>query len=201
MKKLLLVILPVVGISLVSGCSMFRASVNDSDPEKAKKLTANYDQQDLLKLSQEMSDKLLADFPAPGEKPVVVEMGIDNATKSHIDTKTMTDTIVTKLMDSKKMDFVDSSRRDTLLREQGYQLANCTPETRAKIGKQLGARFMLTGRLSEIETEQGREVRVSKQRDVYYQLTVEMTDTETGVMKVRKQIQRMRTATKPIIGW
>lgn len=201
MKKLFVLLTVVVAASLVNGCAMFRVSVNNADPEKSKSLTAGFDQKDLLSFADEMATKLLAEFPGPGEKPVVVEMGIDNATKSHMDTKALADLITIQLMESKKMDFVDASRRDTVLREKGYQLANCTAETRAKIGKELGARYIMTGRISEIETEQGREVRVSKQQDVYYQLIVELIDTETGVMKIRKPVKRMRSATKPLIGW
>ena len=96
---------------------------------------------------------------------------------------------------------VDSSVAALLLKEQGYQLANCTPETRRSIGKQLGAKYMLTGSLTEIETESGKQVRVSKKQDVYLQLTVELMDIETGLLTVRKQVERMREASKPIIGW
>jgi PBP1b-binding outer membrane lipoprotein LpoB len=99
------------------------------------------------------------------------------------------------------MRFVNASRRDDLLREQGYQLANCTPETRNAVGKQLGAKYMITGSLVEISQKSGREVRVSRKEDVYYQLTVELTDLETGLIEVRKQRDRLRRASKPIIGW
>jgi uncharacterized protein (TIGR02722 family) len=187
----------------LTGCAAFRVSVKDKAPVGDQRLTAKYDQEDLLVLAQRMSQELLAaPFPPAGEeKPIVVEMGVQNRTKSHLDMKALTDTMTTKLLDTGKLRFVDSSLRDNLLKEQGYQLANCTPETRAKIGKQLGAKYMLTGSLTEIETQSGRQVRVSKQQNVYYQLTAELTDIETGLLVVRKQIDRMREASKPLIGW
>ena len=141
-------------------------------------------------------------FPAQGEDPAILAaMGIQNRTKSHLDMKALSDTISVKLLDTKKMRFVNAARRDDLLREQGYQLANCTQETRSAIGRQLGANYMLTGSLVEIEKSSGREVRVSKKQDVYYQLTLEITDLETGLIAVRKQKDRLRRASKPLIGW
>lgn len=196
----------VVAVALMGflgGCAAFRRSVDDKAPTGSKPLTARYDQSDLLTLAQQSTDAILAaPFPGPTEaKPIVVEMGIQNRTEVHLDTKALADTITTKLMDSKQMLFVDASLRDNLLREQGYQLANCTPETRRSIGKQLGAKYMLTGALAEISTESGREVRVSEKQDVYLQLTVELTDVETGILAVRKQSERMREVSKPCIGW
>jgi len=130
----------------------------------------------------------------------MVVMGIQNRTASHIDMKSITDTMSTDLMNA-GIRFVNEARRDDLMKEQGFQLANATPETRVQIGKQLGAKYMLTGSLVEIKTESGRQVRVSKQEDIYYQLTVEITDIETGLIVLRKQEDRLRRASKPLIGW
>ncbi len=60
---------------------------------------------------------------------------------------------------------------------------------------------MLTGSLIEIGQESGREVRASKKEDVYFQLTVEITNLETGLIEVTKQRDRLRRASKPLIGW
>jgi uncharacterized protein (TIGR02722 family) len=195
--------LPVVVISLMSGCAMFRISVDERDPTRKAGLTAEYDQQDLLSLAQSMSEAILANpFPPPEDKkPILIELGIQNRTQEHLDVKALADTLTTKLLDTGKIQLVDAARRDDLLKEQGYQLANCTPDTQVKIGKQLGAKYMLTGSITEIETKSGRQVRVSKQQDVYFQLTVKITDLETGLVRVSKQIDRMRRASKPIIGW
>jgi uncharacterized protein (TIGR02722 family) len=207
MKKVMVIVPHVVValalMGLLNGCAAFRMSVDDKAPTGSEKLTAKYDQNDLLTLAKQASEALLAaPFPGPNEtKPLVVEMGIQNRTKSHLDTKALADTMTTILLDSKQVRFADASLRDNLLKEQGYQLANCTPETRRSIGKQLGAKYMLTGAITEIETESGKQVRVSKKQDVYLQLTVELTDIETGEITVRKQVERMREASKPIIGW
>jgi len=187
------VVLAVAPASL-SGCAALRGAVRATDPSKAPAITARYNQEDLLTWGQVAVEAILSyPFPPAGEsQPILVNMGIQNRTSTHIDTK---------LMDSGKVRLANATRRDDLLKEQGYQLANCTEQTRVQIGKQLGAKYMLTGSLVEISRQSPRQVRVSKREDVYYQLTVEITDLETGLVVVRKQPDRMRTATRPIIGW
>ncbi|MFT5241014.1 MAG: hypothetical protein ACI9X0_001991 [Kiritimatiellia bacterium] len=188
---------------LNSGCSMFRTSIDEKDPRTASTLTAGYDQRDMLTWAEMITQDLLAHpFPLGSEtNPILVDMGIQNRTKTHVDTKAITDTMTTKMMNETQVRFVNASRRDDLLKEQGFQLENCTPETRSAIGKQLGAKYMITGSLVEIGNSSGKEVRVSKKQDVYYQLTVEITNLETGLIEVRKQRDRLRRASKPLIGW
>ena len=134
-------------------------------------------------------------------KPILVVMGVENRTDEHIDTKAITDTIRTKLINSGKASFVNESRRNSLMQEQGYQMANVTPETRVAIGKQLGARYMLTGSLVKITKDTPRQVSLSKKEQVYFQLTVEVTDLETGLIAWTTQKERVRGASKPIMGW
>ena len=192
-----------ITICVICGCAAFRMSVSDRKPGEGDRLSAKYDEQDLLSLADQMTTAIMSHpFPPAGvEKPILADFGIQNRTKSHMDTKSLSDTITTKFFDSGKIQLANTSRRDDLLKEQGFQLSNCTPETRAMIGKQLGAKYMMTGSMSEIERTSGRQVRVSEQQDVYYQLTMEITDLETGLITVRKQIDRLRRASKPIIGW
>jgi uncharacterized protein (TIGR02722 family) len=166
-------------------------------------MDADYDFSDLRWLGNSVGNDL-ASAPviksAPA-KPVLVVMGIQNRTSRHIDTKALTDTMRTVVINSGTANFVNESQRDALLKEQGYQLANCTPETRVRIGKQLGAKYMLTGSLVEIRKEQPRQIRASKTEEVYYQLTVELTDIETSLIAWTMQKERLRSATRPVVGW
>ncbi len=192
-------------ITLGAGCGAFRASVQNEDvaTASAKPMDTGYDFGDLRWLGDTVASDMIA-APVIGEanrKPILVVMGIENRTDEHIDTKAITDTMRTKIINAGKADFVNESRRDSLLKEQGYQLANCTPETRTMIGKQLGARYMLTGSLVKLTKDTPRQVRVSKQEQVYLQLTVEVTDLQTGLIAWTTQKERVRGARKPIIGW
>jgi len=192
----------VFATALMTGCSAFRASVKQEDVGKAAAtpLDTGYDFGDLRWLGDSIAGELMT-AEVMANKPILVIMGIENRTDEHIDTKAITDTIRTKLINSGRANFVNESRRDAVLNEQGYQLANCTPETRAMIGKQLGARYMLTGSLIKITKDSARQVRMSKQEQVYFQLTAEITDLQTGLIAWTQQKERVRSASKPLIGW
>lgn len=190
-------------VFFLSGCSAFRISIREPSPDETKPLDTTYDYGDLRKLADQVAKDLLAEkiVAEAQKKPLFVVMTIQNRTNSHIDTQALGDTVRTIMLKSGKVDFANSARRDDLLKEQGYQLANCTPETRVAIGRVLGADYMLTGSLIEISGASGREVRVSKKEDVYYQLTVEVTNLETGLIAATTQHERLRRASKPLIGW
>lgn len=198
---------PVVaaGLSVVlgSGCQAFRQSVETTDVNTSKPFDAKYDYSDLRTMSNEMVDKMLASdyMKNMSTAPIVAIFNIENRTTIHIDTQAMTDTMRSKIMDAGRMKFVNTARRGDLLKEQGYQGKHATQETRAAIGKQLGAKYMLTGSIVELTRQSGREVRVSSKEEVYYQFTGELTDLETGLVEVAKQVERARKASKPIIGW
>ena len=199
------VMLAIVGSGsiLLTGCAMFRTSVSDSNIEKPVRYDATYGYEDMRTLGKAVGDAVVSSDFLKNLKtePIFVVMGIQNRTTEHIDTKALTDTMRTAMMESGKIKFVNEVRRDDLLKEQGYQAAHATPETQAAIGKQLGANYMLTGSLVEIENKQGREVRVAQESDIYFQLTTEITDLETGLIVWSKQNERARTASKPLIGW
>ncbi len=196
-------LLTIAIVPVLAGCAAFRQSVSEKDPAEASILTASFDQHDLLNMAEQVTSDILGHpFPPEDVKaPILVMMGIQNRTKSHHDMEALSDTVVTKLLDTGRMRFVDAAQRDAVLKEQGFQLANCTDETKVRIGRQLGARYMLSGAFSEIGSQSGRQVRVSKKQDVYYQLTITLTDIESGLVVLRKQRDRLRRASKPLFGW
>ncbi len=191
-----------IALVALTGCSAFRQSVGDQDPTGASTITARFDQRDLIEMADQIKDDILNHpFPSEGENPIIAPLGIQNHTRTHLDVNALENTLVTQLLNTGEMRFVNTARRDDLMKEQGFQLANATEETRARIGRQLGASYMLTGSITEITQATGRQVRASRQRDIYYQLTVELTDLETGLIVLRKQRDRMRRASRPIFGW
>ena len=202
-KILSQLVLTIAIASLSTGCAAFRYGVTEKEPDSAKPLRGEYDFHDLRSMPEEICKKILTHpFPSAGEKkPLLVSMGIENRTKSHLDMKSLSDTISVQFLDSRTVRFVNAGARDKLLKEQGYQLNNCPSDKRVKIGKQLGAKYMITGALVQLGDKSGRQVRVSKKEDVYYQLTLEITDLETSEIIVRKQVDRLRRTSQPLIGW
>ncbi len=189
-------------LAATSGCFAFRQSVRDADPQGASTLTAKFDQRDLIEMAEQIAADILAHpFPPEGMVPVIASLGIHNNTRTHLDVVALEDTLVSRLLNTGRMQFVNTARRDDILKEQGYQLANATDATRVHIGKQLGARYMITGAITELGAKGGRQVRASRQVDVYYQLTIDITDLETGLIMARKQRDRLRRLSRPLFGW
>lgn len=193
----------VAALYFASGCAAFRASTSDLDVTKTQHVGSTYDYSDLRTLSQTVADELLAS-PFLADKspaPIMMIAGVQNRTERYVDTKGLTDKMRTLLFQSGKVQFVNEARREDLLKEQGYQAANATPETQTAVGKQLGAKYMLTGSLIEMQQDSPRQVRVSKQEYTYYKLTMEVTDLETGLLAWTTEKEFARQTSKPLIGW
>jgi len=187
-----------------SGCALFRMKVQDDDVNKMPTLDQNYGPQDLRRLAEQVSDEVAksAFIQEQKDSPIMVIYGIQPRTTTFVDTQALTDRIRTTLISSSKIRFVNETRRQEVMKEQGFQTANATDETRVSVGKQLGAKYMLTGSLVEMQKESGRQVRVSKTELSYYQLTIEITDIETGIIAWAMPPKEFaREASKPLIGW
>ncbi len=193
----------VVAVILTGGCSAFRQSTMDVDVDKMKHYNQDYDAADLRTLSTVMVNQLLPSpfMAAQSSPPVMMISEIRNDTDEHIDTRSLTDQIRVKLLQSGKIRFINEVRRNDIMKEQGFQAANVTPGQNAAIGRQLGAKYMITGALAKIKKESGRQVRVSKQVFSYYKLTMEVNDIETGEINWIADHEFARETSKPIIGW
>lgn len=188
---------------LAAGCAAFRAKVSDVDLEDPEHLRASYDYADMRRLTEEIvADLLTSPFLVDQQTPPVVMIpGVENRTSQYVDTKALTDRIRTLIFQSGKMQFVNEARREALMKEQAYQRGNVTPETQAAIGRQIGARYMLTGSLIQMSSESMRQARVSKRQVAYYKLTIELTDLETSLIAWTAEKEFAREARKPLIGW
>ena len=193
------------GLLILAGCAMFRVKVEDKDVANMPDFDATYSAKDLRNLSDKVATSIAtSDFikNQPGNLIMII-YGVQPRTTTFVDTQAMTDRLRNILMQksSNKIQFVNESRRQELMKEQGFQAQNATDETRTAVGKQLGAKFMLTGALIEMQKQTGKQVRVSKTELVYYQLTIEITDLETGIIAWSTQEEFARAAREPLIGW
>ncbi len=186
-----------------SGCAAFRASTADVDVREQRHMGSTYDYSDMRNITQDVVNELL-NSPFLRDKtspPIVMIAGVQNRTSRYVDTKALTDKMRTALIQSGAAQFVNEARREELLREQGYQAAHATADTQVQVGRQLGARYMLSGSLMEMESTSPRQVRVSKQQLNYYKLTIEVTDLETGLIAWTTEQEFARQASLPLIGW
>lgn len=195
-------VLGTAAATLGSGCAAFRAKVSDVNVEETRHMSSRYDYSDMRAISQRVTGAMVNEFLAKHpEPPVMMIAGVQNRTSQYVDTKNLTDRVRTLLIQSGKARFVNEARREDLLKEQGYTAANATPETQVAIGRQLGARYMISGSLTEMKDESPRQVRVSKTKVNYYKLTFEVTDLETAEIKWIHEEEFAREARLPLIGW
>lgn len=187
---------------LGSGCAAFRAKISEVNVDETRHLSARYDYSDMRAISERVTGAMISGFLAKQpQPPIMMIAGVQNRTSQYVDTKNLTDRVRTLLIQSGKARFVNEARREDLLKEQGYTAANATPETQIAIGRQLGARFMISGSLTEMKDESPRQVRVSKTKLNYYKLTFEVTDLETAEINWIHEEEFAREARLPLIGW
>jgi uncharacterized protein (TIGR02722 family) len=177
----------------LTGCA---SSVKYGDPTAVETVNIQFGSSDLQQIAAKMVDSMLT-FPTVTDitrsrRPILYVEGVRNKTQEHIDMESITDTIVSKLLRSAQFQFVDKTTRGVLQDELDYQKGSgfVDPQTAAKIGRQLGAEYMLHGNLSSIVKSSGST------RDVYYKFTLKMINLERGLLiwqdekEIRKQLKR-----------
>ena len=145
-------------VALSSGCAAFRSSVSEVDVEKGDHMRGDFDFRDLRSISQGVVDEMLGSKFLAGvtEPPTMMVAGVENRTSEYLDTKAITDTMRTRLINSQAIQFVNEQRRGDLAQEQGYQAANATPGTGVAIGQQAAARYMMSGSIVEMKQRSAR---------------------------------------------
>lgn len=128
-----------------------------------------------------------------GEPPAVIVGTFANRTLEHIPVATFTRDIERALINSQAVRVVASRQERAEVRnEREDQQLNASAESRARLAKELGARYMLQGDVQSIEDAEGGE------RVVYYQVDATLLDLESnakvwvGGHKIKKYIQRRR---------
>ena len=188
-------------VILAAGCTV---AVRERDPAKPYHYDERYDYTDLKVMSTRMASSLLSNPPLSrrDDKPIIVTYPIDNRTSQHIDTANLMDSIRTAVHEGGKARFAAKEARRHIEEELGYQASGrVSPEDRVKVGKQLGARYILAGRLTSIEKEQPKQVRAKKKELVYYKRTMELTSMETGLYEWTDEQAIVREISKPFFGW
>lgn len=199
-KRLTVLALLVAGAASLNGCAATTKSVSaDADVH----YDAHYGFADKRKIAEDLTASLLntVDMSGSGKKPVLVVYPVANETSEHISTGGITDDIRLALLRAGKYRFVSKMQRENLMAEQAHQQANGASSSRAAVGRQLGADFILSGTLRSIEKQQAKQWRLSKKEMVYYSLNLELTDLSTGEIAWADKAELARESSKPIIGW
>lgn len=175
-------------VLLATGCT---TTVEYGDATSSKPISTGFGSSDLQQIAAKMVDSLLeddviAEISTDGPPLLVVDQ-VKNKTMQHIDTESITDSIRTKLIRSRKFSFQDRTTEQALTEELAYQQVAAKDPIAS--GQQDAPRYMLTSNLSEINQKAGRV------DDVYYKFTMSLRDLKSGrlVWADEKEIRKTKT--------
>ena len=184
--------LALVSVTLLAACAGQRVSYQD--PTKVETVTEDFGSTDLQSIAERMVNSLVRHpVIANGNRPVVQVSTVKNKTTEHIDTKSISDKIRTALIKTGMVRFsaVSDANRE-ILENLEYQSESgvVSKKTAKGVGKQIGADYLLYGEIDSIVK------RASGTTDVYYKITLNLVDVETGIIEwsdekeIRKQANR-----------
>jgi uncharacterized protein (TIGR02722 family) len=174
--------------ALLAGCA---TTVEYGDATSSKPIGTGFGSSDLQQIAAAMVDSMLMDEVlqdiSAGGPPLLIVDKVKNKTMQHIDTESVTDSIRTKLIRSRKFSFQDRTTEAALQEELAYQQAAARDPIAG--GQQDAPRYMLTSNLTEIKQEQGRL------KDVYYKFTMSLRDLKSGrlIWADEKEIRKQKT--------
>ena len=136
------------------------ARVQYGSPGEVETLTQEFGSTDLQTIAEKMVNSMLLSPVIGADRPVIYVSQIKNKTAEHIDTKSITDKISTAMLKSGKVRFTAAGEINKDLLEQLEYQENTglvDPKTRKKIGRQIGADYMIYGEITSITKKAGRK--------------------------------------------
>jgi hypothetical protein len=123
------------------------------------------------------------------KQPVMAIWPIENRTSEHLEDQMLTllSSIETSLINSGDVQVVARERQAELAREIGVQQgAIYDPSAAARLGRQLGAKYFVTGKLTAVDE------RLQGTRRLQYTLFVQILEIETGLVKFQHETTRSK---------
>lgn len=198
-----LVAVPLIALT-AAACS--KTNVSRIDPGAVTDLSGRWNDTDSRLVAAALIDQSLngvwldryADANGGAAPPVIVGE-FRNRSTEHIPVQTFVGDLERAFVNSGAVTLVaGGGERDEVRGEREDQQDNARAGTRAGIGQELGARYMLQGELQSIEDEEtSRGVLNSrKEKIVFYQVDARLVDLESNVVvwagqhKIKKYIER-----------
>jgi uncharacterized protein (TIGR02722 family) len=196
MKKLFILAAAIFALGL-TGCGerQFVKGEYDKNIDDPNLLTDKWSESDMQNAVRDLVNSAVAHPAISTAKrpPIVMVTRLQNKTSEHIDTQSITDMMTVDLMKSGKVTFVDKAAREDIAEEYDYQDSGMVSrESQKTKGGQVGADFIMNGRLDSIVQEAGRD------KTVYYKLTMNLTNLKTGLIvwtdhkELRKEFKKRR---------
>ena len=184
-----------------SGCA---TQVTRVSPDQAIDLSGRWNDVD----SRQVADAIIAQSFEPaqgpgwavqymqahaGRRPTVIVGTIRNRSMEHIPVTSFVREIERAYLGSGQVQVVASAEeRDEVRDERLDQQENASADTRARVGVERGANYMLQGDITSIEDREGGR------RVLYYQVDATLVDLEsnakvwTGQHRIKKYVERPR---------
>ena len=127
-----------------------------------------------------------------GTPPVVAIWPIQNATSQHIDDQMLMllSSIETSLVNTGAVRVVSRSRQEALAQEVGLQHgAMFDPSSAQRLGRQLGAQYFFTGKITSVDE------RLNNTRRVQYTLFLQVIEIENGLILFQNEVARSKAVT------
>jgi uncharacterized protein (TIGR02722 family) len=179
------------------GPQAFTKGEYDSDVNKTNLLSDTWSESDMQAVVKTMVASMIAHPVIANAKtpPLVMVTNLQNKTSEHIDTQSIMDMVRVELMQTGKISFVDKEAREDIKGEYDYQNSGVvSKETKKGPGGQIGADFIVNGRLDSIVQE------VGKDKTVYYKITLNLTNLKTSVISWTDQKEIRKAFKKRTIG-
>ena len=154
------------------------------DPQSENLLDDSWSETDMQKIVKDMVESMVKHPVIANAKtpPTTMVTLLQNKTSEHIDTQSVMDMVRVELTNTGKVAFIDKEAREDIANEYNYQNSGMTSaETKKGPGGQVGADFIVNGRLDSITKEVGKE------KTVYYKVTLNLTNLKTSVISWTNQ--------------
>ena len=197
-----LVLVSVLSLLALSGCggpstgrTQGMGNTYYGDPGDVETVTSKWGSTDLQMTAESMTQSLLASrwISRAQEPPKIRLRVVRNLTSEHIDTKGITDKIRIQLLRSGQVRFLaDMSNMSDVDDERQFTEAS----TRRGENKLMAdTDYIVTGTVRSIR-KTTRNV-----ADVYYQITLELVDPQSGEIMWADEKEIRKSTTTPKIGW
>jgi uncharacterized protein (TIGR02722 family) len=183
---------------LFAGCGPQVFTKGDyENTEKENLLNDQWSETDMQKTVKDMVTSMVAHPIIANAKtpPVIIVTQLQNKTSEHIDTQSVMDMVRVELTNTGKVAFIDKEAREDISSEYNYQNSGMVgEETKKGPGGQVGADFIVNGRVDSIVQE------VGKDKTVYYKITLNLTNLKTSVINWTDHKQIRKAFKKKTIG-
>jgi len=191
--------LGLVGLLVIqSGCAAtaMRGGAGTANPDLDRPaMSVKLDRDDITFLVADYLERLEASpfwqssIKNSAQPPVVAIWPIQNATSQHLDDQMLTllSSIETALVNTGRVRVVDRSSQESLAREIGIQQGSIyDPRSAQRLGRQLGAQYFFTGKITSVDE------RLNNLRRVQYTLFLQVVEIENGLIRFQNEVARSK---------